>query len=146
VLINFSAKAYWWVIFFMVTVALTDMAGTYIFKAGFERLRPCNNQEVLPHLKLLVGCPSGYGFISNHAANHFGMAMFLFITFRGLFKHWILLAFLWAGIICYAQVYVGVHYPSDIAGGMALGLIFGTFTGLLFNKYFGLHPRGKNQI
>jgi membrane-associated phospholipid phosphatase len=49
------------------------------------------------------------------------------------------LIFLWAGAIGYAQIYVGVHYPSDIAGGMALGIIYGTFTGLVFNKYFGLH-------
>lgn len=145
VLVNFKVKAWWWIIFFLVTVALTDMTGTRIFKYGFERIRPCNNPDVLTQLRLLVSCPGGYSFISNHAANHFGMATFLFITFRHLFKNWMWLSFLWAGSIGYAQVYVGVHYPSDIAGGMALGLIFGTFTGLTFNKYFGLHLQGKSQ-
>jgi undecaprenyl-diphosphatase len=115
-----------------------------VFKYGFDRIRPCNNPDVQSHLRLLVGCPGGFSFTSNHAANHFGMATFLFLTFRHLFKNWMLLAFLWAASIGYAQVYVGVHYPSDIAGGMALGIIFGTFTGLMFNKYFALHFHGKS--
>ncbi len=143
--LNFKAKGLWWIVFFLVTVALTDMTGTNIFKHGFERIRPCNNPDMLAHLRLLVRCPSGYGFISNHAANHFSMAMFLFLTLRHLYKNWMLLAFLWAGSIGYAQVYVGIHYPSDIAGGMMLGIIYGTITSLLFNKFFGLQPRGKIQ-
>jgi membrane-associated phospholipid phosphatase len=145
VLLNFRIKAYWWIIFFLVTVALTDMTGTKLFKYGFERIRPCNNPDMLAHLRLLVRCPSGWGFISNHAANHFGMATFLFLTLRHLFKNWMWLAFLWAGSIGYAQVYVGVHYPSDIAGGMLLGIIYGTFTGIMFNKYFGLHVDDKSR-
>jgi undecaprenyl-diphosphatase len=145
VLINYKTKAYWWIVFFLITVALTDMTGTTIFKIGFERIRPCHNPVLQSHLRLLVGCPGGYSFISNHAANHFGMATFLFLSFRHLFKNWMLLAFLWAGSICYAQVYVGVHYPSDIAAGMTIGVIFGTITGLLFNKYSGLHSPEKRR-
>jgi undecaprenyl-diphosphatase len=55
-----------------------------------------------------------------------------------------LLAFLWAGAIGYAQIYVGVHYPTDIAGGAILGIIFGSATSFLFNKYFGIVPPGIN--
>ena len=144
-IVNFRIKAYWWIIFFLITVAVTDMTGTYIFKHGIERIRPCNNPDMLEQLRLLIGCPGGYSFTSNHAANHFGMAAFLFFTFRQLFKKWIWLVFLWAGSIGYAQVYVGVHYPSDIGGGMVLGIIAGTFTGLIFNKYFSPVLREKNQ-
>ena len=136
-LINFRYKGAWWILFIMVTAAITDMTGNLVFKHGFERLRPCNDPLLEGHVRLLLKyCGSGYSFISNHAANHFGMAAFLFFTLRHLFKKWIWLAFLWAGSIGYAQVYVGVHYPSDIGGGMVLGIIAGTFTGLIFNKYF----------
>jgi undecaprenyl-diphosphatase len=146
VVVNFRMKAIWWIIFFLVTVALTDMTGTKIFKYGFERIRPCNNPDMLAQLRLLVRCPSGFSFMSNHAANHFGMATFLFITLRHLFKNWMLLAFLWAAIIGYAQVYVGVHYPSDIAGGMIMGVIYGTITGYVFNKYLRLQlPEQKSH-
>jgi undecaprenyl-diphosphatase len=135
--INFKVKGLWWIVFFLVTVALTDMVGTNVFKYNFLRTRPCNNPDLSEQLRLLVLCPSGYGFTSNHAANHFGMATFLFFTFRHLFKKWMWLAFLWAGSICYAQVYVGVHYPGDVIAGALLGLIFGAFTSFLFHKYFG---------
>ncbi len=139
--LNFKVKGVWWVIFFLVTIGLGDMTGTYVFKYGFERIRPCNNPDLTEHLRLLVRCPSGFGFTSNHAVNHFGMATFLFITFRHLFKKWMLLAFLWAGIIAYAQIYVGVHYPADIICGALVGMIYGIFTGTLFNRFFGLsHP------
>lgn len=139
VALNFKVRGLWWIVFFLITIGLADMTGTYGLKYGVERIRPCNNAELADQLRLLVVCPSGFGFTSNHAANHFGMATFLFITFRHLFvKNLMLLAFLWAGSICYAQVYVGVHYPSDVICGALLGLIYGIFTGTLFNKFFGL--------
>lgn len=142
VLLNFRGKGWWWVVFFIVTVALCDMTGTNGFKYTFERIRPCNNPDFFGQMRLLVPCPSGFGFTSNHAANHFGMATFLFLTFRKFMGPWALLAFVWAGAISFAQVYVGVHYPSDIFGGALLGIVFGTFTGTQFNKYFGLQLRG----
>ncbi len=137
---NYKIKGLWWVVFFLVTVAMADMVGTNVFKYNIERTRPCNNPELLPHLRLLVICPSGWGFTSNHAANHFGMATFIFLTFRHIFKKWTLIAFLWAGAICYAQVYVGVHYPGDVAAGAALGISFALLTSYLFNKFFGPLP------
>ena len=138
VLLNFRTRAIWWIVFFIVTVAITDSTGTYLFKYGVERIRPCNDPEMLAHLRLLVVCPSGYGFTSNHAANHFGMATFLFITLRHLLKNWMLLAFVWAGFIAYAGIYVGIHFPGDVVAGTLLGLLFGSFTGWQFNKHFGL--------
>jgi membrane-associated phospholipid phosphatase len=136
--LNFKVKGLWWIVFFLVTIALADMVGTNLFKYNFLRTRPCNNPDLINQLRLLVRCPSGYGFTSNHAANHFGMATFMFLTLRPLFKNWMWLAFLWAGAIAYAQVYVGVHYPADIAGGTILGILFGGIIAFLFNKYFGL--------
>lgn len=136
-LMNFRKNSIWWIVFFISTIALTDIVGTYILKHSFERVRPCNNPDFLSQLRLLARCPVGYGFTSNHAANHFGMATFFFISFRHLLKIWTWLIFLWAAAIAYAQVYVGVHYPFDILGGMLLGLAAGYFTGTLFTKQFG---------
>lgn len=145
-LLNFRVRGLWWVVFFLMTVALCDMTGTRFFKYGVERIRPCNIPELAESLRLLVPCPGGYGFTSNHAANHFGMSIFFFITFRHLFKKWTWLIFLWPMMIGYAQVYVGVHFPGDIAGGALLGLIYGSLTGWLFNKQFGKLPLHKLEI
>ena len=136
---NFKIKGLWWAVFFICTVALTDMTGTYVFKHAFERFRPCADPDFSVQVRLLVKqCAGGYSFISNHAANHFGMAAFFFVTMHHLLKKWTWLAFLWAGSIVYAQVYVGVHYPLDVFVGALLGLSFGITTGTFFNKRFGL--------
>lgn len=139
VLINFKLKGLWWAVFFLSTVALTDMTGTYVFKHGFERLRPCNDPDFYMHVRLLLKqCGGGYSFTSNHAANHIGMATFFFITFRHMLKTWARIALVWAVAICYAQVYVGIHYPLDVLAGALIGLAFGITTASLFNKRFGL--------
>jgi undecaprenyl-diphosphatase len=138
-LINFRIKGLWWAVFFLSTVALTDMIGQNAFKIQFERDRPCNDPMLLEHVRLLVkNCGNGFSFISNHAANHFGMATFFFITFHHISKiaAWIALA--WAFLIAYAQVYCGVHFPLDVICGALLGVALGYITGSFFNKRFGI--------
>lgn len=138
VLVNFKSKGVWWILFFIVTVAITDMGGTYLFKHNFDRLRPCKDRDFFFHVRLLINdCSGGNSFISNHAANHFGMASFIFCTFRSFLKKWAWIGFAWAGLIAYSQVYVGVHYPLDVVAGTLTGLIAGFLTGKLFNKRYG---------
>ena len=138
VLLNFRSKGGWWILFFVVTVALTDMIGNNVFKHNIMRLRPCNDPDFFMHVRLLVDhCSSGFSFVSNHAANHFGLGVFFFLTMRPVIKKWAFIGLIWAAAIAYSQVYVGVHYPLDILGGALLGLIFGGLTGSLFNKRFG---------
>lgn len=147
VLVNFKVRGLWWVVFFLSTVALTDMTGTYVFKHAFERLRPCSDPDFFTHVRLLLKqCAGGYSFTSNHAANHFGMATFFFITFRHLFKIGAWIALGWAAAICYSQVYVGVHYPLDVFVGALLGLAFGITTGTFFNKRFGITTFGNQSV
>jgi len=85
-------------------------------------------------------CGQNGSFTSSHAANHFGMAVFLFLTLRSIIGKWSGLIFIWAAMICYAQVYIGVHFPFDVAGGALLGFIIGSLTASVFNKRFGLVP------
>lgn len=110
--------------------ALTDFTSAKILKPYLARLRPCYVPEL--GWRSIVGCGGQYGLPSSHASNHFGLAAFWFILVRGLFKrNWYWL-WIWAAMIGYAQVYVGVHYPSDILAGAALGIILGTVCSGLF--------------
>ena len=84
---------------------------------------------------LLDHCSGGFSFTSSHAANHFGLAMFLFVSLTPLFKKYTWLFFIWAGIIAYAQVYVGVHYPLDVMAGAMIGLVVGKLNSMLFKKF-----------
>lgn len=144
VIINFKGRGWWWVLIFLCTVSLTDIISSRILKEVFERLRPCQDPDFMGYVRLLVDqCSGGSSFTSSHAANHFGMATFFFITFRHLFKKWAWLVFIWAAAVGYAQVYVGVHYPGDVLGGAVAGILMGSLTGVFFNKRYGIAIFGK---
>src|SRR5690242_18079760 len=119
--LNFGKKGLWWSLLFICTVAITDLIGARVIKEAFQRDRPCQDVQFMSYVRLLLKqCSGSYSFVSNHAANHFGLATFAFFTFKGIFKKWMYLAFVWALFIAYAQVYVGVHYPLDVIGGAIL--------------------------
>ena len=138
VALNFKRNSGWWIVFFLCTVALTDLTGTRVFKHSFERLRPCADPSLGSSVRLIINeCAGGYSFISNHAANHFGLATFLHFTLRNYFPKWTWIGYLWAFTIGYSQVYVGVHYPFDVICGAIVGILFGLFTSRFFNNKFG---------
>jgi undecaprenyl-diphosphatase len=78
----------------------------------------------------LTGSCNGYSFISAHATNHFAVAIFISYWFKK--QRWLLpILLLWASLIAFSQVYVGVHYPLDVIVGAAVGCLFG----LAFSRY-----------
>ena len=133
--VNFGKKGWWWIIFLIITIALTDQISSGFFKPFFARLRPCADPMMIPYIKLRIAqCSGAFSFTSSHAANHFGIAMFAVSTLQTTTGRIIKYLFIWAAIICYAQMYVGVHYPLDIMGGTAIGLIVGAITAKFFNR------------
>ena len=136
--VNYKSKGAWWALLFLCTFVACDLTGTHAFKKVFERVRPCNDPDFYTQVRLLLDhCGSGFSFVSNHAANHFGMGVFSFITLRHVIGKWAWLGPAWAFSVAYAQVYVGVHYPLDVMAGAALGTVFGISIGTLFNKRYG---------
>lgn len=138
VLIRFRLNGLFWILCAAATVGLTDITGTYLVKHTVQRLRPCADPHFSSSVRLVVDqCSGGYSFISNHAANHFGMAVFFISTMYSVLGKWVWLALLWAVSIAFAQVYVGVHYPADVLGGALLGTMIGLLTAGIFNKRRG---------
>jgi membrane-associated phospholipid phosphatase len=134
--INLKKQGFWIIAFAIITVALTDGISSKILKPYFGRLRPCNDPDMASMVRFLLSYRPGNGsFTSSHAANHFGIAMFLYITLKKYFGKWMLLFFVWAFFICYAQVYVGVHYPGDVIGGGILGCLLGYGTAFILNRF-----------
>ena len=106
------------------TVGLADFVSSSMIKQWVVRPRPCNTPELAEQIRLLIECGPGYSFTSSHAANHFALAAFFGFFFKKM--RWIAVAgFIWAGIISYSQVYVGVHYPLDVFFGAVLGVLIG---------------------
>lgn len=138
-IINFKIKGFYWLLFFAATAAISDFVSSNIVKNIFIRIRPCHDLSIAGSLRFLVSyCPESSSFTSSHASNHFAMAMFIFTTFnKSVSKVWAFV-FLWAFLISYAQVYVGVHFPFDVFCGTILGLIIGYVTSKIFNTKIGL--------
>ncbi len=108
----------------LLLVFFTDTISAQLLKPWISRLRPCWDENTSSSVRMLTGCGGRYSFPSNHAANHFAIAVFLFLSIKKLKgKNWSWL-FVWAGAICYAQVYVGKHFPLDVIGGAIIGSIF----------------------
>lgn len=120
-----AGKAKWLILFCaLLTVTISDSVNSKILKEHFKRERPCNT-ELSVKMDLLVGCGSGKSFPSSHAANHFALSTFLFVALGGLIGRWKWLLILWAFLVIFGQVYVGVHYVFDVLGGMVFGVIVG---------------------
>lgn len=126
----YGTKGFVAVLCIVLTIVLADQITSTVMKPFFARLRPTHE----PELKDLVHIVNGYrgekfGFASSHAANTFGLALFIFLLFKDRSRHvrWI---FLWALLVGYSRIYLGVHYPGDILVGAVVGMIcsFGCFT------------------
>ncbi len=137
--VNFGRRGWLWMLFAICTAALGDLVSSTLIKHHIFRLRPCQNPDFAGQIRVLVNyCPHSSSFTSSHATNHFAIAMFFVLTLRPFTSAWINLFFAWAAVICFAQVYVGVHYPFDVFSGAVLGCAIGYIIALFFNNYAGL--------
>ena len=136
--VNFGRNGFWWAIGLLSLVALSDILSSHVIKEIFYRPRPCRDELMADKVRFLAKtCGLNGSFTSSHATNHFAIATYLYITLRKLSPYWGL-AFIWASLISYAQVYVGVHYPFDVIGGAILGSTLGWIFARIFDHQIGL--------
>jgi undecaprenyl-diphosphatase len=103
-------------VFIGLTLAITDPFSSRLLKDWLGRVRPCH---VLEEVRLLTDCNTSYSFPSSHAVNIFAAAFFLSQPLKKLSP----LFFGIAGIVGYSRIYIGIHYPLDVIGGAAIGLL-----------------------
>jgi membrane-associated phospholipid phosphatase len=128
------------IVLLSLAVGFADFTSASIIKPAVYRLRPCRDPVVSATVISRVPCGTGYSFPSTHATDHFAIAVFLSCLFFNRWR-WVLPATItWALIICFAQVYVGVHFPVDVISGG----IYGSFIGWMFAFAFKkLQPQFK---
>jgi undecaprenyl-diphosphatase len=115
-------------------IVAADQIAVHGFKEVFERPRPSHNPDLAQNIHLVKGYTGGmFGFVSNHAANSFCLATITSLIYRNKFLT--IGMFVWAGLVSYSRIYLGVHYPADIVGGVILGFFVGVLFYFLLVKF-----------
>jgi undecaprenyl-diphosphatase len=137
-IMNFGKKGAWWVVTALAMAGVNDLLSSHVIKEIFDRPRPCRDPMMAHQIRFIAKyCGMNGSFISSHASNHFAAATFIFQTLKFISRKWALV-FLWAAIISYSQVYVGVHYPSDVLCGAIFGMMIGYGASRFFETQIGL--------
>lgn len=120
-----------------ILIACSDLISVYGFKEVFQRLRPCQDPGMKPLVHLVYDeCGGLYSFVSSHAANTFALCFFLICILRKKMKWIAIVMIVWASVVSYTRIYLGVHYPFDVLCGANLGILAGLFIGKTFNWYY----------
>lgn len=107
-----------------LAVLLADQVSSGLIKHLVERLRPTHDPSLESMVHVVNGYRGGlYGFVSSHAANSFAVATLLSFIMRHRLVTFSL--FTWSLLQCYSRMYLGVHYPGDILGGIVVGMLAG---------------------
>lgn len=133
---KFGLKKTFVAVMFVVLLIITSDQTSNLFKFGFKRLRPCHN-ECIFHLIRLVGnrCGGLYGYFSAHAANTMATAIFFGLLLKSKRNYLFSILIIWALVVSYSRIYMGVHFPLDVVTGMLFGLIYGSLFYIFFKVF-----------
>jgi undecaprenyl-diphosphatase len=106
----------------LLAIGLADFTASGIMKPLFHRVRPC---FALDGVRLLVDQTRSWSFASSHAANSTVIASLVWLFFwRGemVDKAFAVVVIFYAAMVAFSRIYIGVHYPGDVLGGIVIGL------------------------
>ena len=108
----------------VLAFALADQISSGLIKHLVERLRPTREPSLDNMIHIVNDYRGGmFGFVSSHAANSFAASTLIALIMRHRLVTFSLFA--WSLLQCYSRVYLGVHYPGDILGGIVVGVLVG---------------------
>jgi len=119
------------ILLFIILAATMADQFSVIIKNLVQRLRPCHEPALDGLVHLFKGeCGGQFSFVSSHATNSFDVALLSLLFIR---KRWFTISIiLWATVIGYSRIYLGVHYPADVICGSILGSLVGWFNYRLY--------------
>lgn len=115
----------------LIALAIGALITNVALKNLVARTRP---YEVVEGLTLLVGKQSDFSFPSGHSCASFAAATAYYKMAPKGHRKWGVLALVLAGLIAFSRLYVGVHYPTDVIAGIAIGVISGILAWMILKK------------
>jgi undecaprenyl-diphosphatase len=131
-------KFAYYLLFTAVLILICDQT-TNLFKNTFQRLRPCNVEELKGIIRI-VKTSKSFSFFSGHAANSMATTVFGFMILKQYYRHSYLL-FLFPLIFAFSRIYLGLHFPSDILTGYVFGATIGFGCYKIYQKYILNNPK-----
>lgn len=133
---NGKEATLYFALFLILALVASDVTSSYLLKNLTDRLRPCREIDLKPLIYSFgQKCGGKYGFVSSHAANSVALVLFSIRSLK-FEKKWIYFLWIIPAIVAYSRIYLGVHYPGDVIGGILVGTIWGwTFSELLVSAY-----------
>lgn len=121
----------------LIALLLSFIVNNLFLKRLFGRIRP---YDVIEGLTILIRKPGEFSFPSGHTASSFGAATAFYLNVN---KKWGAAAIFLAIAIGFTRMYVGVHYPTDVLGGMICGIFTGILSSWIVNNIW---ERRKKQV
>lgn len=112
----------------LIALFITSIMGEGIIKNIVQRPRPFITH---PDISIIINAPISFSFPSGHTASSFAAAVVLGYYING----WRYVFYIFATLIAFSRIYLCVHYPSDIIGGIVLGVICGLLTIRIIDKF-----------
>lgn len=122
---NYGIKGMLVIVICAVLMITTADQLANLFKHGIQRPRPCREEELKSLMRFVVERCGRYGYFSGHAVNSMATAVFMGLILKNKYYYLTFILLLWAFIVGYSRIYVGVHYPLDVFTGMFIGSIIG---------------------